>query len=199
MNTIDLIVPQGDTFEATFLWESEETIFRAISVISQTAPVQITATGHGLVDGWRAVVQGVKGMHEINPRFFPPTAADYRFVTVLDANTVVFSDVDASTFSAYVSGGYIRYSAPVDLTGYTARMNICASIGAPVLLRLTDTNLMIVIDDVTKTVKLNISAVDTAALPSGASVYSLEMVSATGVVSTIAEGNFTVVPEPTTS
>jgi hypothetical protein len=70
----------------------------------------------------------------------------------------------------------------VDLTGYTARMQIRESIDATdSLLDLTTENDRIVITEVEGKVELVISAADTAALSFVSGVYDLELVSGTEV------------------
>ena len=62
---------------------------------------------------------------------------EYHQVTVIDANTIEFNDVNAAAFKAYTSGGYLQYNTPADLTGYTARMAIKAKAGESNLLNCT--------------------------------------------------------------
>ncbi len=119
-------------------WETGAIIYKQISAISQTAPVRMTVPGHGLPAGWRAAVSGVKGMTEMNVTD-PSRIRDdeYHQVTVIDANTVEFNDVNAAGFKAYTSGGYLQYNTPADLTGYTARMAIKAKAAEANLLKCT--------------------------------------------------------------
>ena len=74
----DLTIQQGKTFTLVLRWETEPIVYKAITAIAQTAPVRITAAGHGLVDGWRAAVVSVKGMAEINAENTPPRGDDYK-------------------------------------------------------------------------------------------------------------------------
>ena len=89
-------------------------------------------------------------------------------------------------------------AAAVNLTGYTARMqlrtNVTASTAA---LALTTENGRISITANTGTVTLSISATDTAALTAGRYVYDLELVSGGGQVTRLIEGVVTVSAEVT--
>lgn len=129
----------GKTFGPLAIrWESMPVVYKPITSISQTAPVRMTVASHGLTNGWRAAVSGVKGMVDMNVA--DPTRIrddDYHQVTVIDANTVEFNDVNASAFKAYTSGGYLQYNTPADLAGYTARMAIKARPGESNLLKCT--------------------------------------------------------------
>lgn len=48
----DLIITRGKTFTLVIRWGTEPIVYKAITAIQQSAPVRITAVGHGLVDGW---------------------------------------------------------------------------------------------------------------------------------------------------
>jgi hypothetical protein len=199
----DLQLVQGKTFSLVLRWETEPVIFKPITAIQQVAPVQMTVTGHGIPDGWRCAVTNVKGMTEINAEANKVKASDYNPVTVIDANTVEINAINAAGFKAYSSGGYLQYNTPVDLTGYTARMQIKDKVGGTVLASslVGDAQLNIItltIDAAAKTITLLISATDTAAIAWRKGVFELEMVSATGVVTAILTGTVAVSKEVTT-
>lgn len=198
MATKDYTITRGKTFQRRMRWEAPPYVYKPISAIAQSAPVRITATGHGILDGQSAAVVSVKGMVEMNAAKMPPEAKDYRRVTVVDPNTVEFNEVNSASFKAYVSGGYLQYRTPVDMTGYTARMHVKDKIGGVLLLSLTTENGGITLDNVAKTITLLVSALDTAAITWKAGVYDLEMVSALGVVTELYSGKITVSGEVTT-
>lgn len=195
----NLTVRQGSTFSYTLRWEAPPIIYRAISAISQTAPVRITCNSHGVPDGWRVAIVSVKGMTQINARNNPPKNNDYHKATVIDANTLEINDINAADFKPYISGGYVMYNTPVDMTGYTARMSIKDKIGGDELLRLDTSNSRIIIDNVNKTIKLTISATDTAAISWRKGVYDLELVSPSGFVETLMSGRVDVIKEITST
>lgn len=189
---------QGDTFERVVRWESRSPVYKAISNIAQEAPARITASGHGIPDGWRAAVVSVKGMTQINAKGSPPRASDLKPVEVVDASTVKIPDVNAAGFRAYTSGGYLFYYAPVSLAGYTARMTIRTKLGGTQLVQLTTENGGITIDDTAKTITLLIEADDSAAFDWKKGVYDLELVSPAGVVTKVLQGSISVTQEIST-
>lgn len=195
----DLILKQGETFQRVVRWEGGSFTYKAITGITKAAPpVVTTLAAHGIPDQWRVAVIGVGGMREINADNDPAAESDFRPATVLSVNTVEFNDVDASLFGTYLSGGYLKYHTPVDLTGYTARMDIRDSVDASaVLLSLTTVNGRIAIDTAAKTITLTISATDSAAITWQNAVYDLELVSAGGIVTRVLSGSIEVSKEVT--
>ena len=86
---------------------------------------------------------------------------------------------------------------PVDLTGYTARMQVRSSIASDeVLLELTTENGGITLGDVAGTIALHLDATDTAALEFTSGVWDLELVSA-DVVTRLLGGRLKVSKEVT--
>jgi hypothetical protein len=82
---------------------------------------------------------------------------------------------------------------PRDLTGYTARMQIRKLVtSAEVLAELTVANNGITIVAAQGRIDLLLSATATAGLPSGPSVYDLELESAAGEVTRLLQGTVTV-------
>lgn len=96
--------------------------------------------------------------------------------------------------------------AVVDVTGYTARMQVRAELSdSTVQIELTTSNSRITLAHVVGppeyNIKLHISAADTAALAinneKASWHYDLELISGGGVVKRLLEGKFTVHPEVT--
>lgn len=193
----DLIIEQGKTFSQVLRWEAPPIIYAPITGITQTAPVRITAPLHDCPPGWRVAVVSVKGMSQINAQNSPPKASDYHSATVIDQNTVELNDVNAADFKAYVSGGYLQFNTPVDLTGYSARMSIKDKIGGTELMSLTSAS-EIDVDAVGATITINITATVTASLGWKKGVYDLELISAVGVVTALLAGTISVTREVTT-
>lgn len=196
--TQNITIQKGETFSKVLRWESEPFVYAAITAISRAAPVSITATAHGLPDGWRAAVVSAGGMRQINAKNNPPLADEFHRVTVGDANTITLNAVNSAEYTAYTSGGYLQYYTPVDLAGYTARMQVRATAeatGTPLL--DIDTDAEIVLDNTAKTITITLTAAVTAALTFTTGVYSLEMVSSGGVVTQLLTGSVTVLPEVT--
>lgn len=198
---LNLTIRQGETFTRIIRWETLPYIYKAITAIQQSAPARLTAVAHGLKSGWRAAVVSVKGMRQINAQNDPPRDGEFKPVTVVDVDTVTFNSINSAEYSAYSSGGYLMFYTPVDMTSYTARMKIKDRIGGTTLLTLTSgaPDNRIVIDNTEHTVTVTISAADTEALAFTKGVYDMEMVSPTGVVTTIFSGSVVVTKEATTT
>jgi hypothetical protein len=188
---------KGRTTKLTALWESDNFTYKAITGIQRTAPVRITCAGHGLHTGWYAAVSDVVGMTQINSKANSPDESDYHRVTVIDANTIEFNDMSAASFSAYKSGGYLRYREPVSLVGCRARMDIKDRVGGTLMLALDDTS-GIEIDDVNNTI--NITIPHTATFSKSRAKYDLEVINASGeVITLLYESDVIINDEVTTS
>lgn len=168
---LNLKIYQGATFRETLRWESSTKVYKPITAITKSAPVVITATGHGIPVGWGTKITNVSGMTELN------SADNYYTVTSTTTDTVTINDINALGFKDYTSGGVLEYNAPVPLTGYTAKMQLRSKItDETVIIELTTENGGIVIDPVNYTISLYISATDTAALSFTSAVYSMELI-----------------------
>jgi hypothetical protein len=198
MATKNITVDQGKSFALVLRWETEPIIYKAISGITQSAPVIIHAPAHGIPDGWRCAVTNVKGMTEINGQANELKATDYHTATVVDADHIEFNDVNAAGFKPYASGGHVQYNTPVDLVGFAARLQVKDKVGGTLLFTMTTENGRIEIDTAARTITLKITAEDTAALLWKKGVFELEMVSATGDVAGILSGTIVVTREVVT-
>ena len=88
--------------------------------------------------------------------------------------------------------------APINLTGYTAAMQIRQQYSSDVAdLTLTTSNGGISITGLTGTVVVNITDEQTGALDEGYYVYDLELTSTGGQVTRLIQGQLTVAPEVT--
>lgn len=85
----------------------------------------------------------------------------------------------------------------VNLTGYTARLQIRESVDAASTLVSLTSSSGITLGGVAGTVQVTISATATAALTPGRAVYDLELVSGGGVVTRLLEGAVRITPEVT--
>lgn len=182
MSTINIV--KGSTYRDTLRWASSLCLLKACTVVA-TAPVRISCTAHGVVDGWNVQIE-----NHVN--FNPKT---FYAVKVIDANTLEISCVNGAAFKA--GAAVLRYNAPVDMAGYTARMKIKDKVGGTVLAELTTANGRIVIDNVAKTIVREIPADVTAALAAKKGVFDLEMIQGT-YVTKIDSGTVTIANEVTT-
>ena len=202
--TKDLTIQQGKTFTLVLRWETEPIVRKAISGVSFTSGApRITAVGHGAPDGWYCTLYGIKGPKQLNAENNPPRREDYHAAWVLSADEVELNEINpydeqGNEWPAYVSGGFLQYNTPMDLTGYTARLTVKDKIGGTVLLSLTTENGGIDIDNVAKTITLTIAAAATEDFAWSRGVYELEMVSPTGVVTALLIGKVSVTKEVAT-
>ena len=194
----DFTILKGKTFLRVLRWESLPLVYKAITGITQAAPVVITAAAHGLPDGWRTAVVSVQGMREINAKVpgkgKPPVASEFHKATVLTAGTIALNDVNSLEFAAYVSGGALVYYTPVSLAGATARLQIRATEEATAVLLNLVSPTDIVIDDTAKTITITITDVVTAAFTFLTGVYELE-ITIGGVVTQLLRGSVTIEEE----
>jgi hypothetical protein len=96
-----------------------------------------------------------------------------------------------ATYSQVIT--YKEAGVAVNLTGYTARMQVRATLeSASTLVELTTANSRIALGGTAGTITLTISATDTAALTSGRGVYDLELVSGSGIVTRLLQGVATI-------
>lgn len=175
-NRHDLSLQQGKTQPLVLRCETEPIVYKAITAIEQSAPIRIHAVGHGLVQGWRAAVTNVKGMTEINAEANDVKAGDYHPVTVIDADTIEFNDVNAAGFKQYAAGGYLQYHTPMDLADYSARLQIRnRKNGDETYLSMTSSNGLIEINAALKTVTLFFDAIDFTGIAWKKGYYELEL------------------------
>lgn len=187
-----ITIVQGKTFSKVFRWAVEPFLYKAISGIALQAPVRITVAGHGLPDGWPVAPVSIVGTKELNATNGGDNFdTDYKRITVIDANMVEINSVNASGYTAYVSGGYLKTPTPMDLSGYSARMTIKDKEGT-VLATFTSDDGDFDIDNTDKKISLVISAAaseDYSVTAFKKAVYEIEMYNGSGLVYQIAFGD----------
>lgn len=195
----NFIIKKGSTFNRVVRWQGPPYVYKQITGITNTAPAVLTVPLHGLVSGWRFAVSDVQGMNQINAKSTPPSiTSDYHIATVLSANTIEINDLSSASYNYYSSGGYIRYLTPIDMSGYTARMQIRAKATSSTFLdELTVANSRIEIDNVNHKLTLIFPAATTTAYVFKTAVYDLEMVSSGGLVTPLLTGSISVQEEST--
>lgn len=186
---MDITIKQGKTFTLTLKYGQPQFAVKAITGITKSGQAVVTATGHGLTVDWPVWIVGVAGMDQLNhtsDELRDACAAYYGYY--VDANSLRL-DVDTTRFNAYTGGGEVLYHPPVNLTGFTARMQIRETVESTTVLHsLTTENGGITLGGAAGTIALTISASDTAAFTFDTAVYDLEVVSAGGVVTEVASG-----------
>ena len=189
---INFKVYQGSTFSEVLRWESSLKGYKTITGISNTAPVVITSTAHGIPVDWRIKLSNILGMTEMN------LGDTYQLVTGTTSNTLTINAINALSYRAYVSGGVIEYNLPVDLTGFTGRMQLRSDIDSTVVIaELTTANGGVSIDNTLKNITLMIPSGTTAAFNFITAVYNLELISSGGQVTSFCEGYVTLTREVT--
>ncbi len=185
---------QGSTFQEVYRWESETKVYVPIQTISKAAPCVIQTTeAHGLPVGWRFRVVGAGGMKEINNS----TSDSYYIITGTNNNTstIVANQINSLGYTTYTSGGVVEYNQPIDLSVYSARMQIRETVDSDTVI-YSATN-VIVLDNAYKTITITIPATDTAEFTFSTAVYALELYTQGGIVVPFLVGNLTLVPEVT--
>ena len=105
---------------------------------------------------------------------------------------------DFSDLSFWKTGPTVAAATPVDLTGWTARMQIRPRIDSPTVLKeLTTLNGGIVLGGVLGSIEIVMSNAETAAINWVSGVYDLGLISAGGKVRRHFYGTVTVSPEVT--
>ncbi len=189
---INFKVYQGSTFKEVLRWASSTIVYKPITNITKDAPAVITAIGHGVPNGWFIKVTNVTGMKEIN------SDTNSLLVTSTTADTITINALNSLGFAAYTSGGIVSYYEPINLTGFTARMQIRSKLEDTVVIHeLTTENAGIVIDNTEKTIKLNITPEATALFTFTNAVYSLELISSGGEVTPFSNGSIMLIKEVT--
>lgn len=174
---LNLKVYQGSTHKEVLRWESGEKVYIPITLINNSAPIQITAPNHKLTNGWRVKITNVSGMTDIN------NTSTYYPVSVIDSDNIEINSINAIGFKTYTSGGVLEYNNPMNLTGYSARMQIRSKVSDDaVILELTSANNEIIIDDINNTITMVLSATQTAAFTFQTAVYSMELVNGVEVI-----------------
>lgn len=178
-------ITKGSTYRDTLRWSTSECVFKSVTAVAATAPVRLTVPGHGVPDGWNVSVEGHTSL-----------SSKAQKVRVIDADTLELPCVNGTGFRSQTAPVVIRYNAPVDLAGYTARQQFKDKIGGTVLYEITTENGGIIIDSAEKTIGRTIPADVTAALTWKKAVYDLEMVQGS-YVTKIDAGTATVADEVT--
>ena len=174
---INFTIYQGATFNEELRWESSYKTYVPITDITKSAPIVVTAPAHGVPLNWRVKFTNILGMTDLN------STEDYHQVSSLTTNTITINDINSLGFKSYTSGGILEYNTPIDMTGYTGRMQIRETIDSTdIIQELSTSNNQIVINNTNKTITLNIPAATTSGFNFTTAVYGLNLTSAGGQV-----------------
>ena len=190
---INYKIYQGSTFQEVYRWETQTKVYVPIQSISKAAPCVITTSqNHVMPNLWRFKVVGAGGMKEIN------TLGDnYHVATATTANTITLNQVNSLQYTQYTSGGVVEYNDAVDLSTYSARMQIRETVDSPTTIyEATSAAGQIILDNTYKTITITILGNVTSQFNFTTAVYSLELYNGNNVVPFLV-GNLTLVPEIT--
>lgn len=190
---INYKIYQGSTFQEVYRWETQTKVYVPIQSISKAAPCVITTSqNHVMPNLWRFKVVGAGGMKEIN------TLGDnYHVATATTANTITLNQVNSLQYTQYTSGGVVEYNDAVDLSTYSARMQIRETVDSPTTIyEATSQAGQIILDNTYKTITITILGNVTSQFNFTTAVYSLELYNGNNVVPFLI-GNLTLVPEIT--
>ncbi len=199
--TKDLNLVAGTSFSLVLRWESAPILRKAITGVSvATGAPRIKVDGHGILDGWRVAITGVRGMTELNAE--DPTRlrdSDYYQATVIDADYIELNEVNGAGFKAWTSGGFVVWNTPVSLAGFTGVVRVEDRHGGTVWASnlVADDPLDILellIDDTLKTITPVFPEIATTALAGKSGVWEVKMISgdATPVPTQLLRGKLSV-------
>lgn len=199
---LKLSVRKGASADIPLRIETGTLSFVAISAMTNSAPLRVTATGHNIPDGWYVAIVDAQGMTDLNAANSNDISdIEFHRVTWIDADTVDFDGISSANFKTYTSGGYLAFYAPMSLTSYTsARMDVKTRVGGDLILALNTTDATLEIDAATSTVWIRLEDDSLDAATARDYVFDIELVSATAVDAICSsESALTVLPEVTTS
>lgn len=196
--SFDFVITQGATFNPQLKYSQPQFTVKPITAITNSGQAVVTAPSHGLTVDWPVWIVKVTGMDQINHQSNDLPLANKAYLGYfVDANTIRLNK-DTSRFAAYVSGGELLYHPPVNLTGWTARMQIRSSVSdSNIIIELNTTNGGIVLGGAAGTINLLATAAQTALFTFQNAVYDLTLTDPTGVVTNLLAGNVSLVLEVT--
>jgi hypothetical protein len=167
---------QGGTFKQVLRWESATKEYIPITGIAKSAPVAITAPQHNIPPGWRVKVLNAGGMKEINDD-------TYHQATVVTENLIELNDVVSLNYATYTTGGVLEYNSPINLSGYTARLTLVENVNSTIpLYEVTSAEGGVVLDNINRTITINIPANDTKDFTFSKAIYELSLQLGTEII-----------------
>jgi hypothetical protein len=188
---IDFCVKKGETFQKRFFWSDGTLVSKPITAISQAAPMVVTAVAHGMVNSWRAAIASARGMIQANIQDYPPKAADWKRISVVNANQVQFEEVNSADYDAYTSGGFLIYQNPVSLVGAVASLYVrdAPETGTIYETLTSSPSSGLIVDDTSKSIT---ATLQTAALTWDIGYYDLEVTLSSGRIVQVAYGSISI-------
>jgi|GEM_PF-359046 len=115
---LDLRVDKGATFRAVLRIMQPSLIYKTITAIAATAPVQLTVA-HELPTDWPVWVEQAQQLQALNRA---PLRNTPHMARVIDVSTIEINTINAAGTNA--KGGQLIYQAPLDLAGATAVLQL---------------------------------------------------------------------------
>ena len=178
--TYNTVIDQGADWYINFVYNQPAVITNIVgngTTVTYTADNGYTASQVVSIDG---VIPNVYNLQN---------------VTIASRTTSQFTVTNGAT-GAYISGG-LAY-APVNLTGYTAELQIRSLPSSPdAVLTLNTSNGGITITALTGNIEVHATATQTRNIDEGTYYYDIEISSVSGIVTRLAQGQVVISPEVT--
>jgi hypothetical protein len=171
---------QGADWYITFIYKQPATI---TNIVGNGTTVVFTAD-NGFTQGQKVDIDGVL-----------PSQYNFQNATLATVSATTFEITNPAT-GFYISGGIA--TAPVNITGYTARMQLRSLPEDPTaVLTLSSATGEITIGGANGQVLVHATNVQTGAIDEGTYYYDIEITSGGGIVTRLAQGQIVVTPEVT--
>ncbi len=178
--TYNTVIDQGADWYINFVYNQPAVITNIVgngTTVTYTADNGYTASQVVSIDG---VIPNVYNLQN---------------VTIASRTANQFTVTNGAT-GAYISGG-LAY-APVNLTGYTAELQIRSLPSSPdAVLTLNTSNGGITITALTGNIEVHATATQTRNIDEGTYYYDIEISSVSGIVTRLAQGQVVISPEVT--
>lgn len=172
-------IDQGADWYITFIYNQPAEI---TNITANGTTITVTAV-NGFTPSQKASISGVN-----------PSQYNLQNFTIASATNSSFTITNPTT-GTYISGG-LAY-APVNLTGYTAALQVRSLPDSPSAVLSLTTGSGITLTALTGQIDVHATALQTAAIDEGTYYYDLELTSAGGIVTRVAQGQVVVSPEVT--
>lgn len=177
LQKLNIIVRKGSVENIPIRIESGLWRYAPIEAIERSAPLRITATDHGIPDGWRVAIMNARVLGEFAAQTNPPKDRDLRPAIVPNADTVEFNKINGAAFKPHTGGGHLAWLEPMDLSPFIgARMNLRAKVKGALLANWTTETGELEIDTANRALWLRLSAEQTEALTPGVKVFDIELI-----------------------
>jgi hypothetical protein len=172
-------IDQGADWYITFIYKQPAEI---TNITSNGTTVTYTAV-NGFTSGQTVSIDGVQ-----------PYIYNLQDVAINTASVSQFTVINGAT-GIYIGGGIA--TAPVNITNYTAALQIRSLPSSPTAVLSLTTVSGITLGGTNGTIEVHATAAQTAAIDEGPYYYDLEITSDTGIVTRVAQGQVIVSAEVT--